>query len=998
MPAAALTQRSFASGVLADVLAQRADQDKFRYGLREATNAYVLRHGALANRPGSEYIGEPKDATTGGKCRWIPFVLNDSVTYNLLFGSDSSGLGYMRIYDADGLLVIPNASAWATIWADATAYTSGQVVRFGATPYWCRRAHTSSTANDQPTSGTNWEEYWYAFPVDVADNATIELPTPYSSDQVRGEGGKRPLNFAQDKDVMWFTHDEHNVRQLSRISETEWRFEAAVFQPGIDKPDSFAVASHSGTAKVRRWRVTSVQEDTLIESIPAFGTLQGTASGGPGLNQTNPLQITTSGTHGLSDGDLVVFADAVGASTYDQDDTDLLLKRLRGREWVVTVVDTTNFTIDLDCSDLGSGSETFSLSYYLPWIEESGPIAQSTIETDPFVLSWDPVPGAVEYNIYKDDSESGDFGYLATARLPTFSDTEVDEPNFEQRPPLWRDPFNEVGEFPATIGFYQQRMVLASTGNDPGKIWFSRVNDYLNFTSRSPLQDDDGIIVEIAGREAQQVRSLIDLGQRFIILTNQGEWVLAGNSDGLLSQSTVTLRQDGYDGSSLLRALVASDTALFVQARGSQVQDLRFQFEADSYQGQDLTTFAPHLVDHFDIVDWTYARIPHSVIWAVRSDGRLLSLTYLRQQNIWAWCVHDTRSTVSWDGDIPQAGPVHEVESVSAIPEGDYDALYMVVRRTLNGTVTRVLEKLVQRKAGSPVYDARVDAKFVDCHLQYNGTNTSSTTIEMAEVASGGYAVGASVTLTAASGFPFSSGDVDTNGYRLKATDEFGEPVEVEVLVTAHTNDALVTGTISRIRYDGELQLATGDTADVALQEQATAGWVRMIAEVSTGLAHLANEQVFVVADGVPIGNKRVSGGGLVTLPVGEPAGIITVGLPIHCRIETLAVDALTENPITDRLKPVKAVDLYIEQTRGLEVAPGDVEADPTWVAQASDWQKNPDDNPAVLTDIRLCSDHQVVRLTTPRNRHGRVFVRQRWPLPFTLTALGRQFELAGRP
>lgn len=994
----AVIQRSFATGVLSDVLGQRADQQKYQYGLRSATNAYVLRHGALCNRPGSVYVGQPKDPTTGGKCRWIPFVLNDSVTYNLLFGTDSSGLGYVHIYDGDGLLVIPDASTWSAVWADATAYTGGQVLRRSTALYWCRRAHTSSAANDEPTVGTNWEEYWYAFPIDGSDNATIELPTPYSSNQVRGEGGKRPLGFAQDKDVMWFTHDEHNVRQLSRISETEWRFEAARFQPGLDAPTGFSVATHSGNAKVRRWRVTSVQADTLIESIPALGTFQANVTCGGGVAGTNPMEFNYT-SHPFSDGDLVVFdvEDGLATSNFDQDDGDQLARRLRGREWVVTSASANVFSIDLDISDLGAGSETASLPVHLPWIQEDGPV--SGIDADPFLLSWTPVAGAQEYNIYKDDTESGDFGYLATARLPSFSDTEVDDPNYEERPPLWRDPFNAENEYPAVIGFYQQRMVLASTKTDPGKVWFSRINDYLNFTSRSPLQDDDGIIVEIAGREAQEVRGLLDLGQRFIILTNQGEWVLAGNADGLLSQATVTLRQDGYDGSSDVRPLVVSDTAMFVQARGSQVQDLRFQFEADSYQGQDLTTFAPHLVDHFEIIDWTYARIPHSVIWAVRSDGRLLSLTYLRQQNIWAWCLHDTRGTVSWDGAeataIPLPGPVHTVESVSAIPEGDYDALYMVVSRTLNGTTTRVLEKLVARKAGSPVYDARSDARFMDCHLQYDGTNTTATTLEMAEIASGGYAVGASVTLTA-SASAFVVGDVDTNGYRLAATDQFGIPVEVEVLVTAFSSATSVTGTISRIRYDGVLQTATGVEADVALQEQATASWVYMLAQVS-GLSHLNNEQVYVLADGVPIGNKRVSSG-IVSLPVGEPAGIITVGLPIHCMIETLGIDAVTEDPLPDKLKRLKRTQLFVEQTRGLQVAPSNVENDPDWVASNADWQGDPDDDPTVLDDIELCSGLQDVPTIVDRARPGRVLVRQARPLPFTLTALGRVFDAGGRP
>ena len=50
--------------------------------------------------------------------------------------------------------------------------------------------------------------------------------------------------------------------------------------------------------------------------------------------------------------------------------------------------------------------------------------------------------------------------------------------------------------------------------------------------------------------------------------------------------------------------------------------------------------------------------------WVVRSDGALLSLTYIKEQQMLAWARHDT------DGVF---------ESVTVIPEGNEDVPYFFI-------------------------------------------------------------------------------------------------------------------------------------------------------------------------------------------------------------------------------------------------------------------------------------------------------------------------------
>ena len=152
--------------------------------------------------------------------------------------------------------------------------------------------------------------------------------------------------------------------------------------------------------------------------------------------------------------------------------------------------------------------------------------------------------------------------------------------------------------------------------------------------------------------------------------------------------------------------MVIGDTALFVQEKGSRVRDIRYTFEADRYTGDDLSILARHMFEGYEIVDWAYAQEPYSIVWAVRDDGTLLSLTYLREHNIYAWCRHVT------DGSF---------ESVCAVSEGDQDVVYVIVKRNINGSDVRYIERMRERN-----FATIEDAFCVDAGLTYDGAATTT--------------------------------------------------------------------------------------------------------------------------------------------------------------------------------------------------------------------------------------------------------------------------------
>jgi hypothetical protein len=255
--------------------------------------------------------------------------------------------------------------------------------------------------------------------------------------------------------------------------------------------------------------------------------------------------------------------------------------------------------------------------------------------------------------------------------------------NYLQSPPVARALFFSNVTYPSAVAIYQQRRLFANSTSEPEKIWTSRIGQYRNFTTSFPLQDDDAVTFQLAGKQVHPVKHLLDL-ERLIVFTEAGEWIVQGDQDGSLLPTAINPRQYGYAGSGRLAPIVVVDTALYVQGRGNQVRDLRRSIE-QGFDSSDLTLFASHLVEGYTIVDWDVrSRSPHSVIWAVRDDGVLLGLTYLREQDIWGWHRHDT------DG---------AVENVCVVPEGTEDAVYLVVKRT--STARRSATSSGSRRAAS---------------------------------------------------------------------------------------------------------------------------------------------------------------------------------------------------------------------------------------------------------------------------------------------------------
>ncbi len=350
--------------------------------------------------------------------------------------------------------------------------------------------------------------------------------------------------------------------------------------------------------------------------------------------------------------------------------------------------------------------------------EESSASAPFTVASaaDPTVdapntLSWSAVTGAQEYNVYGDIYQNGVYGFLGVAQDVTFNDVGF-VPDFTITPPIPKTLFAATGDYPSVACYHQQRLGFARSVHNPETVWLSQVGGYHNFSTSTPLQDDDAITFIIASNTLQVVTHLVDL-KKLIVLTDTGEWTLLGDNTGALTPSAINADQEGTVGANQdVVPVVIGNSILYVQARGTVLRELAFDLQQGGFAGIDLTIFASHLFDGYALTDLAFAQQPRSVVWATRADGTLLGLTYVKDQEISAWHRHDT-------------GASGVVEAVEVLPDtaAAEDLAYLLVKRTINGAQKRYIEQMQPRWIPTMPLSS---AFYVDAGLTYSGAPTTT--------------------------------------------------------------------------------------------------------------------------------------------------------------------------------------------------------------------------------------------------------------------------------
>lgn len=512
----------------------------------------------------------------------------------------------------------------------------------------------------------------------------------------------------------------------------------------------------------------------------------------------------------------------------------------------------------------------------------------------------------------------------------------------------------QSGTYPGVVSYFQERRFYAYTLNNPDTYFASQPGAFLNFDSRIPTIDSDAIIGSPWSVEVNGIQWLVSMPGGLVALTGLQAWQLTGVGGSSLNPQPITpanqqAQPQAYNGcSATVPPIQVNNEINYVQQKGYQYYDFSYNFFVNIYTGQDITYLSSHLFLGYQILEMAWCQDPAKVIWAARSDGILLSLTYYKEQDVMGWARHDTQGQV-W--------------SVSSVTEPPVDALYLAVERTFAGGDCYMIERMDNRiwaanencwcvDAGlslpQPTPSATLKCSSANGLGQPNGVvaliggksysaGTTAQVLDASEVGTGATAhltIGAGGAITAVAfvggtGYqrpylvvtdPAATGNGFSAQVTLNNTATFtasaasfsagsvGSVIRMGggiATVTGYTSSEIVTGNITQpivsTRHDGS-----------GIPLPATAGNWSITAPTATvtGLNHLAGATVTGVADGVPIPPTVVSAAGTIVLAT--PASAIIVGLAFMPQLQLLPVD--TGQPtIQGRRKKIAAITARVE-------------------------------------------------------------------------------------
>lgn len=775
----------------------------------------------------------------------------------------------------------------------------------------------------------------------IVAGVPLELVTPWAQPDLE------LLKFCQVGDVITVTHPSYAPREISRLADDSWTLTTVSLTP----PTPVMIAGMEAGVTTSR---TPIEDAThpLKDWDWLAAALVRRADG----SEYETLAIPATG-HGSF---TVDGAWSIG-TTYNRN--DLVVDPLNGKVYR-----------SIAGANLGNQPSTSPVQW-----EEGSKVAlypdrPAYLHTQGSITSGSGVVSDFVFGVRWYRGRSGVWGWIGDQTdAGKYLRDDGDAPDLSVQPKLGTNPFNAADKYPAVVAHFDQRRIFARTNLLPATFYGSALGDFSDFDNPFPVSEDDSFNFKLAQKQLEDIRWALG-HERLLLGTGAGVWAVSGSQGDAIGAVSIQARKStGNPGVSWLDPIAAGTRLLYQTARGNHIRDLHFDYNANAYIGSDVSVHGRHLLDGFFISDWCYQEHPYSIVWAVRSDGKLLSLTYDATQTppILAWALHDTG-----DGDdffehcccIPDSEGTATATGLST-PDG----VYFIVRR--GGGNARYIERLADRNIITDAFttttrDIRT-ATFLDASTTVAQLNIDST--KTVAVTGASFAAADEVTVTAV-GFNFGATAADFPLYQDSdvVMGVLGEDApEIRIRLTTWVSPTVAKGLLQ-------------EALPAEFQAVVTTDWGYAYSKYPVANVALQGRELWALADGVKQGPFTPAGANHIIV-FDPPALYIVLGLRYDSDGELLDLpgDASKGN-----VKSVDSVTLDVVASRGWKVGQDFDHLSTPKLRQVTDGF----DPPPLLTD------RYEVPIKGTWNLRGRVCWRQADPLPLTVVAVTRDVTYGGKP
>lgn len=199
--------------------------------------------------------------------------------------------------------------------------------------------------------------------------------------------------------------------------------------------------------------------------------------------------------------------------------------------------------------------------------------------------------------------------------------------------------------YPGCGSFYDNRLTVGSTLDAPQTFWSSKTGEYENF-DMAETTDEFAYEFRVASKKANFIRWIASDDTLFIGTSGDEFRALGGNDSGITPTNIQVTRQAPH-GCFATAPVETSSGVVFVQrgddtSGGKKLRLLTFNIDRNKHIASDLSILSNEITGT-GIIEISYQDEPNEIVWGVRNDGLMTSLTLLSEQNILAWALHDTQ-------------------------------------------------------------------------------------------------------------------------------------------------------------------------------------------------------------------------------------------------------------------------------------------------------------------------------------------------------------------
>jgi hypothetical protein len=663
----------------------------------------------------------------------------------------------------------------------------------------------------------------------ITGETVFTMPAPWITADLRG------IFTAQDGDRLYMFHRNYPSRVLERRGHRSWSL--IYFEPD-DGPFDPGPFSTRITPSAKNGTCTLTANEDAFDANDARRLIRLTHQGQYKRKVTNhagsfsdPIKVSGIGANRA----FTAAVTLTGSAT-------VTLQRSVGNQndyaKVITVTATTsnvyNDSYALAFATTAGGGATNDAVYNASGKTE-GHMDNQTVFYRWAVNTSDYASGTVTMELSSNSGSQTGIARILSVTNATTAPAEVLQ-NFAQagETDVWdKGSWADDDEWPNVVAFAHGRLWPFRRR----RVWSSVSDDHFSFDDGVPSgtssNADRSIQFTLRSKSAEGVRWARELDFLCIGTRNEEYVVRSTSAAEPVGPSTAEPSLQGEEGGAGIEAVIGGDSIIYIHRNERRVMQFAHNPRAlseDSFISVDLTRLNPEACED-KIVNAAVQGEPERRIFAVTKSGIVKPALFRREEEIMGWGTMRTQGII---------------EDVHVLREASEDVVYFIVRRQVNGSWVRMIERL-----RSEVVLNDEDLVHLDSMLETEIVRPA-TAIEVSSIDVG------PVTITA-------TDDVFEVADEGKILWQNGGQIRIDTFTDARTLEGTILYPLrGRLNYIAE-QVDGRPVYEPSLIPEGRWGLAQPTSTV-TGLDHLEGETVSIWADMAYRGTAVVSGGA-ITLP-----------------------------------------------------------------------------------------------------------------------------------